>query len=376
MKQALPRRKFLAQTTALSLSLWAGWRPMAAPSTVFPGSSWDEATPEAVGLDAGALENAVDKLGRSVGKDGVSELAIVRHGRLVWKGQNIDRRHGVWSATKSFTSTVLGLLIEDGKCSLDTRAAEIIPELKAHYPEVTLRHFTTMTSGYRAIGDETTGSYKHGPSGTPFKPDPRPLFTPPGSQYAYWDSAMNLFGLLLTKVAGEPMEELFRRRVAEPIGMADWDWGDLARIGGLTVNGGSGNSDKHIFITAREMARFGLLFLNQGRWKDRQLVPAKWVADATRVQVAASMPWAHPESSIDGRGVYGFNWWRNGVRANGKRALPSAPEGLFWASGHNNNKCFVVPEWNLVVVRLGLDGQTKDEVWDRFFGELGRAVEG
>ena len=146
---------------------------------------------------------------------------------------------------------MLGLLIADGKCTLDTRVADVLPELKAHYPDVTLRHFTTMTSGYRAVGDVTTGSYKHGPSNTPFVPNPQPLFTPPGSQYAYWDSAMNTFALALTKIAGEPIEQLFKRRVADPIGMKNWDWGDYATVDGVIVNGGSGNGNKHIFISAR-----------------------------------------------------------------------------------------------------------------------------
>jgi CubicO group peptidase (beta-lactamase class C family) len=354
--------------------LVVGSAAVAASPRVFPGARWEEATPESQGVDAKKLEAATRLLAATVGSNGVQELVILRHGRLIWKGDAIDRRHGVWSATKSFTSTVLGLLVEDGKCTLDTRVANVLPELKAHYPDATLRHFTTMTSGYRAVGDETTGSYKHGPSGTPFQPNPRPLFTPPGSQYAYWDSAMNTLGLALTKIAGESMEHLFHRRIAEPIGMKDWDWGDYATVDGLVVNGGSGNGNKHIFITAREMARFGLLFLNQGHWNGRQLLSAKWVTEATRVQVAASLPWAHPESDIDGRGVYGFNWWRNGVKADGARNFPSAPEGMFWASGHNNNKCFVIPDWDMVIVRLGLDGQVKDEVWSAFFRGLREAV--
>jgi CubicO group peptidase (beta-lactamase class C family) len=192
----------------------------------FPGRDWDEATPASQALDGTKLAAAVDYLKANSGRDGVRELVIVRHGRLVWKGAGIDKVHGVWSCTKSFTSTVLGLLIEDGKCSLDTKVADVLPEMKAHYPEVTLRHLTTMTSGYRAVGDVTTGSYKHGPSKTPFVPHPEPLFTPPGSQYAYWDSAMNMFALALTRLAGEPIEAYFKRRVADVIGLGKWDWGD------------------------------------------------------------------------------------------------------------------------------------------------------
>lgn len=363
----------LSQLVQICLIL-TGSAAVAAPARVFPGNRWEEATPDSQGVDAKKLEDATRLLAAGIGNDGVQELVVVRHGRMIWKGDSIDRRHGVWSATKSFTSTVLGLLIEDGKCTLDKRMAEVLPELKPHYPDATLRHFTTMTSGYRAVGDETTGSYKHGPSGTPFKPNPKPLFTPPGSQYAYWDSAMNTLGLALTRIAGEPMEELFRRRIAEPIGMKNWDWGEYATVDGLVVNGGSGNGNKHVFITAREMARFGLLFLNRGNWNGRQLVSSQWVAEATRVQVPSSLPWAQPESEIDGRGVYGFNWWRNGLKPDGQRKFPGAPEGMFWASGHNNNKCFVIPEWDMVIVRLGLDGQAKDAVWNEFLAKVGEAL--
>jgi CubicO group peptidase (beta-lactamase class C family) len=358
----------------LPLVMLLGALPSRAAETVFPGAEWTEASPESQGVDSANLKEATDVLARTVGADGVRELVVIRHGRMIYRGDDIDKRHGVWSATKSFTSTVLGLLIADGKCTLDTRAADVLPELKAHYPDVTLRHFTTMTSGYRAVGDVTTGSYKHGPSNTPFVPNPKPFFAPPGSQYAYWDSAMNTFALVLTKIAGEPIEQLFKRRVADPIGMNNWDWGDYATVDGVIVNGGSGNGNKHIFISAREMARFGLLFLNHGRWNGRQLVPESWVAEATRVHVPPTMPWAQPESDIDGRGVYGFNWWRNGLKPDGTRKFPAAPGGTYWASGHNNNKCFVIPEWDMVIVRLGLDGKANDEVWNDFLAKVGGSL--
>ncbi|MBM4029825.1 MAG: hypothetical protein FJ280_31160, partial [Planctomycetes bacterium] len=122
--------------------------------TVFPAQDWQPATPESQGLDPARLQAAADYLRENAGPDGVNELMIVRHGYLVWQGPNIDNVHGVWSATKSFTSTVLGLLIDDGKAALDTRAKEFMPALAAPCPEVTLRHLTTMTSGCRATNDE------------------------------------------------------------------------------------------------------------------------------------------------------------------------------------------------------------------------------
>jgi CubicO group peptidase (beta-lactamase class C family) len=91
--------------------------------------------------------------------------------------------------------------------------------------------------------------------------------------------------------------------------------------------------------------------------------------------VPASLPWAQPACGIDGRGVYGYNWWVNGTLAAGRRKWPAAPGGTFAATGFHNNKCFVIPEWEMVIVRLGLDPNVPDEVWDGFFGLLAGSVE-
>ena len=355
-------------------------RPRAAITTgaakVVPAKEWALATPDSQSVDGAKLRMAVALLERTIGRDGVRELVVVRHGRIIWSGDDSDKVHGVWSFTKSFTSTALGLLIDDGKCSLDTKAASVWPAMAAVYPEVTLRHFATMTSGYRAVGDEPQGSYAHGPSVTPFTPGPEPLFAPPGAKFAYWDSAMNQFANVLTRIAGESLEELFQRRIADPIGMnrAKWDWGDWKTVAGLVVNGGSGNKSGALKISAREAARFGLLMLNRGRWGDRQLLSDRWVDDATRVQVPANIPPGFPSRATSGPGEYGFNWWINGVKPDGARKFPEAPPRTFCALGHNNNACFVIPEWDMVIVRLGLDGSVGDNVWNAFLAKVGEAV--
>jgi len=344
---------------------------------VFPARDWQESPPESQGLDSARLDAAADYLRENSGPDGVNQLVIVRNGRMVWKGAEIDKVHGVWSMTKSFTSTVLGLLIDDGKATLETLAKDRVAAMASSYPAVTLRHFTTMTSGYRARHDEPAGSYRHGPSPTPFDPCSTPLFAP-GSHYAYWDSAMNQFGCVLTRIAGEPMKDLFKRRIADPIGMdpSGWNWGDFGEIEGIAVNGGSGNSNKHIFISARQIARLGHLFLNYGNWNGQQLISGRWIVEATSPQVSASIAlW--PDSGADGRGTYGFNWWTNGRKSNGTRKWPGAPAGTYAASGYNNNDMFVIPEWNMVIVRLGLDeGQRKisDEVYSNFIEQVGNAI--
>jgi hypothetical protein len=122
-----------------------------------------------------------------------------------------------WPATKSFTSTGLGLLIADGAVSLETKAAELEPTLRELYPDVTLRHFTTMTSGYSAPGRSRWGENSDDWSATPFVPG-SPLFAP-GTQFAYWDEAQMMLGRVLTCAAKRDLLELLRERVFDPIGL-------------------------------------------------------------------------------------------------------------------------------------------------------------
>ncbi len=348
------------------------------PPCTFPPRNGAAVDPTAEGLDAKKLTAAVEYLKANAGRDGVRELVVVRRGRLVWQGEDIDNVHGVWSCTKSFTSTVLGLLVDDGKCQLDTKAGEMLPELKQRYPSVTLRHFTTMTSGYRAAGDaEPKTGYLHGPSDTPFVPA-EPLFSP-GEKFAYWDSAMNEFGLVLTKIAGEPLDAVLKRRIMDPIGANPerWKWGERTGIPDLKVNSGSGNGGGHVQISARELARFGHLFLNEGNWNGQQLISKKWVEQARSVQVPAKVPDGFPKSKTPGSGCYGFNWWVNGHKPDGKRLWPDAPPGIYAALGHNNNKLWIIPPWQMVIVRLGLDQADRkidDAISNEFLKRIGDAL--
>ncbi|MCI0741537.1 MAG: beta-lactamase family protein [Gemmataceae bacterium] len=347
------------------------------PRMFFPGKTWEIVAPAAEGLDAAKLAKAIDYLKANSGKDGVRELVVVRRGRIVWHGDNIDNVHGVWSITKSFTSILLGLLIDLMRCSLETLAAEHVPALKDQYPTVTLRHFTTMTSGYRAAGDaEAKGSYLHGPSATPFKPAER-LFAP-GEKYAYWDSAMNTLGLVLTRIAGEPLDAELKRRIMDPIGAdpKQWKWGVRKEVN-LYVNSGSGNAGGHVQISARELARVGHLMLNRGKWDGKQLLSATWVEQSTSVQVPASLANAHPKGKIEGSGQYGYNWWVNGTNQAGKRKWPDAPRATFAALGFNNNRLWVIPEWHMVIVRLGQDEAQReidDTVSNEFLRRVGEAL--
>lgn len=341
----------------------------------YPGTSWECAQPEALGVDGAKLETAVVWLDTALRPLGKRALVLVRKGRVIWADGPVETPQGVKSVTKTFTGTVLGLLMEEGLCDLETSVADILPELGESYGRVKLRHFATMTSGYRAAGDEARGAYTHGPSRTPLLPDTQPLFQPPGSRFAYWDSAMNQFSHLLTEIAKESLYDRFNRKIAVPVGISStgWRWGDLGSKGGVRVNGGAGNLEADVEISAQDLARIGHLFLNGGRWKGTQLLSPDWIRAATRVQVDSKLKYAEEDPRWKGAGTYGLNWWVNGVNRHGKRKLPGAPAATFFASGFQS-RCFVIPEWEMVVVCLGADLPGGDERWGVFLSQVGNAL--
>jgi len=343
-----------------------------ATMTVFPDDQWQEAAPAAVGLDGKRLAAAVRALVRITGPQGSSQCAIVRDGRLVWHGPDVDCMHGVWSCTKSILSLTVGLLVEDGRCTVQTRAADIHPPLERHYPTMTLRHLLTFTSGYRP-----RAASRDAPALEPAEP----LFAP-GTRFHYsWDPY--LLALLATKLAGEPLDELFRRRIADPIGLdgASWQWGRLGSFDALTglrgvpVCGGSGLWDCGLAITARAMARLGWLVACDGLWNGRRVIDSHWLREATSPQTSPALPphdaaaWYRP---LPGR--YGYYWWTNGPDTAGRRLWPSATERTCAIQGNQDNYCFVIPEWRMVVVRLGTDGGISNTRYDEFFAALREAV--
>ena len=347
--------------------------PDPAPATMlFPADNWLEAAPEEVGVHPNGLNHALNYWRMHTGTNGVDELVMVRRGVLFHRGTAADRTHNVWSATKSFTSTALGLLAADGAVSLDTKAADLDPVLGELYPTATLRDFTTMTSGYDAAGRSRWRGSSEDWSATPYAPAP-PLF-PPGTKFAYWDEAQMMFGRLLTRAANRDLLELLRERVLDPIGLQVSAWTTEGDVNSVPVRNGCTG----LQLNALNLARFGHLFLNHGRWGNRQILPAGWVRDATRPQVGSLLPVADTDRrATDGAGVYGFNWWINGSRADGNRLMPDAPPGTYYAAGLNHNICLVIPEWEMVIVRMGVDGNPPDghaAVLNAFLRRLGLAV--
>ena len=343
-------------------------RPTGGPAaaTVYPGQSWARATPAQANVDSVALASALDYLAGHCGENGLTETLVVRYGRVIWAGDSIRKVHDIWSCTKSFTSALAGMLVEEGKIDLDDTVSGTVPELRQHYPTATYRHFLTMTSGYNAVGRSRWAEDSEDWSRTPFRPAP-PLFAP-GTAFAYWDEAYIMLGRALTLAAGTSLENYAAERLMSPLGIKRWTWwSETATADGTPLNfGGTG-----LKLSAADQARFGLLFLNAGRWRDRQLLPADYVARATSVQVSPGVPVADTDRrNVVGPGRYGLGWWVIEPAAG-------VPTRAFYTSGLNHNVCLVIPAWDMVVVRAGTDGNPaagKHAVYTELVRKLADAI--
>ncbi len=341
-----------------------------AEQMVFPGSEWEEATPESQGLDSAKLDEALNYMSSFIrGKEGVTRTVVIRNGYLIWKGSDIHSRNCVFSVTKSFASTVLGHLIDNGKCTLETLAKDHASLDLSDYPGVTLRHFATMTSGYDSEGP----TWERNGLTTPLKPV-APVYEP-GTKFNYSDHAMHLYGYVLTMIAGMDLDSYFRQHIARPIGMEDtsWEWldhyddcnFDFSNPDNADVRSAAGG----LWINADALARFGHLFLNRGNWNGEQIISEEWVDQATVNQVPVSTP-LHGDYGATrvGAGRNGYNWWVNGTGKDGRLLWPDAPPRTYAAVGAHNNWCWVIPEWNMVIVRIGRDNP-------HYVGNFGKGYE-
>jgi CubicO group peptidase (beta-lactamase class C family) len=354
---------------------------------IFPGDTWQRATPESQGIDSSKLNQALDYLRANAGGAGTDEMVIVRNGYLIWEGPKAGNVHEIYSCTKTFTSTVLGLLVTGGVLGVDDYAVKYLPSLDDQYPEyanIRLSHLATMTSGYDGSMGDGWRFYGKNPSKhlecvlAYTTPGP-PMFSA-GTSFKYHDPPVHLLGYILTKVSGEPLEQVFRKRIANPIGMKHFAWSNYGYREGVLFNNPAGTPGKDqggVYSSPLDLARYGLLYLNNGNWNGKQILDASFVERATSTQVPADVKTKY----FDLTGRYGFFWWTNGIKANGVRPWPSAPPKTFAAHGAGRNFIFVIPEWRLVIVRLSpapggrvQEGGMKEGVWEQFFSRLKGAI--
>lgn len=352
-----------------------------------PGDGWERRAPEDVGMSQARLDEAVafaeshetsmpkdpgqylrdrfaaqadqEIVGPTQERGGVNGI-VVRHGYIVAEWGDTLRADMTFSVTKSYLSTLGGIAIDQGLIdSMDDPVASYVEADgvdyfdSAHNRPITWKHLFTQTSEWEGTlwGKPDTADRRRGVD--------REL-SAPGTFWEYNDVRVNLLAACLLHVYRRPLPDVLEEEVMDPIGASEtWHWHgyrtSVTEMDGREVQSvsGGGHWGGGLFISTRDHARFGYLFLRRGRWNDRQIVSESWVEAATT------------PSEVEPS--YGFMWWLN---RNGER-FPSAPRSAFFAIGAGSTSTIVVdPEHDLVIVSRWVEGEHVDGVIARVLAAL------
>ncbi len=321
----------------------------AGAAATVPGEEWEETTPEEVGLDPAVLED----LATSAADQSSNCLLVVRHGKIAgewyWGPGQVDAPQEVWSATKSYTGMLVGIAQADGDLDISDSASTWIPEWQGTPAEaVTVEDLLSNDSG-RHWDFETDYTKLTGQPDTTAFAIALNQDDPPGAVWAYNNSAIQTLEQVLERSTGSQVADFAEDRLLGPIGMDDSHF--------ATDPSGNAYVWMGLQSTCRDMARFGLLVLNEGSWGDEQIIPADWVEAATT------------RSSQELNTSYGYLWWLNQMGAQAgavsplraeevasaerTQRVPGAPEDLRWALGLGGQIIQIHEPTDTVVVRLG-----------------------
>jgi CubicO group peptidase (beta-lactamase class C family) len=314
-----------------------------AQEVYWPTHGWHRSSPEAQGMDSRVLAEAFDFIRQK--KIPIHSLQIVRNGSLVldayfWPFQD-GQLHDMASVTKSVTSTLVGIAIGQHKLTgvkqplLAALGERPIANRDARKERITIEDLLTMTSGldcHRDHGEITLSQMMGSSDWIRFMLD-LPMVAEPGSHYEYCSGGMHLLSGVVSQSAGMNSLAFARREFFGPLGITEAAWPDDHQ--GISHGWG----DLH--LQPRDMAKIGYLWLQGGRWEDRQLVPADWMRAAVQ---------AHSHPGFSPGQEYGYGLWIYPKRT------PPEFEGL----GRGGQRISIVPSKNLVVVFTGGDFEPGD----------------
>ena len=337
----------------LPLALWllgAAPLPPQPAGVPWPTGRWAEGPPAGT-VDRAALQTASDALFAPVGRGGLPDtraLVAVQGGRVVWQrfadGFGADSPFRSWSMAKSVTNALAGLLVRDGKLALDAPAP--VPRWqRAGDPRraLTLRHLLTMTTGLdNADGGDGADSYVARilfgdlASDTARGAEQAELDHEPGTHWAYSTATSQIVSAIVARTVGggrEGVDAFVTRELRAPLGLRtlvlEFD------PAGTPLGGG------YVWASAADWARLGLLYLRDGVWDGRRILPEGWV-DFTRTVAPA-----------ENNGTYGAHFWVSAKPAEDQFQTLRPGIEAFQMNGNAGQYVVIAPDRDLVVVRLG-----------------------
>ncbi len=302
----------------------------------WPTNEWQSSDPSEHGVDTSYLDTMMTDIDESY--HNIHSVVIVKDGYIVWEEYprglyNPTREHMIQSCTKSFTSTLIGIALHEGFIdNVSQRMVDFFPDrtianLDSRKENITLYHMLTMSEGmywteleYPYSDDRNTLKQMWDSSDASQHILDQPMVRDPGEEWHYNSGMSVLLGAVLEYATGQTVEEFAEEYLFNVIGISGYTWYAMPNSGVLHTDGG-------LYLSSRNMARLGYLMLNNGTWNGTEIVSSDWVYDAS-----------HSNVTISSAMNYGYQWW-------------IYPEfGFYAATGHYEQKIYVVPEDDLVVV--------------------------
>jgi CubicO group peptidase (beta-lactamase class C family) len=352
---------------------------------------WETADLADVGIDPELLWDLMDRINRREFQN-VHSILIVKDGKLVFeeyfpgyafsytgpwssllrfRGKHMDydadTAHSLASVTKSFTSALAGIALERGYIqSLDDPVFDYLPQYAHLRSEgknvITVEHLLTMTSGLEWNELELwLGNMDHDLIQLFLVSDQlefilaKPLVAEPGARWYYSGGGVIILGEVIREASGLRLDEFAEKYLFAPLGIAEAEW--------ETMNSDVIHASGNLKLRPRDAAKFGYLYLNDGRWQGEQIIPSDWVAPSMRMSV--SVPWDSlaavmhrryadvPESHGDG---YGYLWWLKTYEVDG-----TAVDAV-QATGWGGQRICLFPDLDMVIVLTGGNYATHEPV--------------
>ncbi len=323
-----------ARRASRTIEVSVRW-PDVAPERLDDG--WETAAPSTEGMDAERIGRMMDHIAAG-GYAFMHALLVVRHGRLVveeyFGGFGRDSLQHLQSTTKSFTSALIGIAIDQGAIGgVAQPMFDYLPEYAGlRTPEkdrITIEHCLMMAAGlaWNEITVPTMDATNDNQVGHRV-PDyvgymlAKPVVAPPGTQWYYNSGCPLALGAILKHATGTPADLYAAQHLFGPLGISTWVWERINR--GLHVG-----THGSLYLRARDMAKFGRLYLQRGAWNGEQVISARWVDESTR-----------PRLTVGGDVRYGYQWWFMHLKGY------DAP----LTSGYGGQHVILVPALDAVIV--------------------------
>ncbi len=291
--------------------------------------------PEAEGIASSAILNFIEAIEQhSHPLDAVQGFMLLRHGNVAaegwWSPYGSETRHSLYSLSKSFTSTAIGLAVAEGLLTVDDPVLKFFPDDVPSNPSENLksmrvRHLLSMNTGHK---EDTTRYVFAGEDHNWARAFlSLPVDYQPGTWFVYNTGATYMLSAIITELTGGSLLDYLRPRLFDPLGIENPVW----EVDPCGINlGGTG-----LHITTDDIARFGQLYLQKGMWQGQRIVPENWIAEATKATSDNSNTQTNPDWTVG----YGYQFWR--CRHDAYRG-----DGAF------GQYCIVMPEQDAVLTMI------------------------